>query len=187
MPAIDREYRELFLFPVRFLRPGARRSVEDYRVGRTLGERTQARTLLVLVLVAMLVASEAAPQRRFFGGRRRFNNNRRRFQRPSSFVNRFRPNRFNNFNNGGFNSGGSNTQANANVIQGQQGNTGITQVNANVVNQNQNNPNGVSLSGGIALASNLQLNSPFGNINLSNAQAQTVNQGQSFGNFFQRG
>ncbi|KAF0295280.1 hypothetical protein FJT64_007169 [Amphibalanus amphitrite] len=36
---------------------------------------------------------------------------------------------------------------------------------------------GVSLSGGLALASNLQLNSPFGNINLSNAQAQTVNRG----------
>ena len=136
----------------------------------------------------MLVASEAAPQRSF--GRRRFNSNRRRFQRPGNFVNSFRPNRFSNggFNNGGFNNGGSsNTQANANVVQTQQGNNGITQVNANVVNQNQNNPGGVSLTGGIALASNLQLNSPFGNINLSNAQAQTVNQGQNFGNFFQRG
>ena len=132
----------------------------------------------------MLVVSEAAPQRRrFFNNRRRFNNNRRRFQRPSGFVNSFRPNRFNNF--GGFNNGGSsNSQANANVIQAQQGNNGITNVNANVQTQNQNNPNGISVTGGVALASNLQVNSPFGNINLSNAQAQTVNQGQNFGNFF---
>ena len=131
----------------------------------------------------MVVASEAAPQR--FGGRRRFNSNRR-FQRPGNFVNNFvRPNRFNNFGNGGFNNGGfngfnqggSNSQANANVLQAQQGGNTITNVNANVQTQNQNNPGGVSLTGGVALASNLQLNSPFGNINLSNAQAQTVNRG----------
>ncbi|XP_037071472.1 dr1-associated corepressor homolog [Pollicipes pollicipes] len=151
-----------------------------------------ARTLCVLVLVAMVVVSEAAPQ---FGRGRRFNNRRfrpnRRFQRPNRFNNFVRPNRFlnfNGFNNNGFNNGGSsNAQANANVLQGTQGNSQITQVSANVQTQQQNNPNGVSLVGGVALASNLQLNSPFGNINLSNANAQTINQGQNLGGFFRRG
>lgn len=145
------------------------------------------RALLVLVLVAMLVVSEAAPQ--FGRGRpgRRFGRPNRRFSRPNRFNNRF--NQIGNFvrpflGGGGGGGGQSNTQANANVIQGQQGNNQATLVSANVLNQNQNRPGTVSLSGGVALASNLQLNSPFGNINLSNAQAQTVNQAQNIGGFF---
>ncbi|XP_043221713.1 uncharacterized protein LOC122381516 [Amphibalanus amphitrite] len=126
------------------------------------------RTLFFLVLAAMLVTSEAAPQfGGFRGGRRGFRGGRRGFGGPII-------NTIGNFLGGG---GRSNSRANANVIRGQQGNNGITQVNANVVTQNRNSPGGVSLSGGLALASNLQLNSPFGNINLSNAQAQTVNRG----------
>ena len=121
------------------------------------------RALFVLVLVAMLVASEAAPQR--FGGRRF---NRRRGGRPLL-------NALGRFLGGG---GRSNTQANANVIQAQQGGNSITNVNANVVNQNNG---GFGVSGGVAVASNLQFNGPFGtNINLSNAQAQTINRGFNF-------
>lgn len=148
----------------------------------TGGRSVSARTLFCLVLVAMLVVSEAAPQFRGRGGRRRFrpnrrNQNRNRFNQIGGLINA--GNRF--FNNG---RGSSNTQANANVVQGTNGNTQTTLVNANVLNQQTNSPGNFGLSGGVALASNFQFNSPFGNINLSNAQAQTVNRQQNLGNFF---
>ncbi|KAF0293506.1 hypothetical protein FJT64_000841 [Amphibalanus amphitrite] len=77
--------------------------------------------------------------------------------------------------------GGSRVQADAAVQQSTSGTVETTQVGAQVtaVRDTADDRRGVSVTGGLAVAGNLQVGTPFGSISISDAKAQTAQQSKT--------
>ncbi|XP_043223424.1 uncharacterized protein LOC122382314 [Amphibalanus amphitrite] len=77
--------------------------------------------------------------------------------------------------------GGSRVQADAAVQQSTSGTVETTQVGAQViaVRDTADDRRGVSVTGGLAVAGNLQVGTPLGSISISDAKAQTVQQSKT--------